>query len=645
MSFGVGLVFYVLGTSRSASALLPFPAAAGPQARRRRITATTDAGSRGEGAGLRRVRHGRRLARQHHRELEGSPPQGRSPADRARLVDEWRGGYQPAMQRVRSGALPWTKIDGLHRLILDPLLARHRIALDEDAAQHLNRAWHRLDPWPDAVAGLTRLKRRFIIGTLSNGNIGLLVNMAKHAGLPWDMVFSAELVRHYKPDPETYRMAPDCLGLAAGEVMLVAAHAGDLARGARRQGLRTGLCAAAAGTWAGQAAARRPWRSMASSTSRWRGDFVQPLPSFRRMSGSERVAILDRSRRHLHRHRRAAARTARSSPTSCCRKIPAAIATPRSPASARCSACAPDAPIPPAPIDAVKMGTTVATNALLERKGERTLLVITGASPTRCASATRTGRSCSTRHIVLPELLYERVVEIDERVSAEGEVLRALDRRASRADLAARLRGRHPRLRHRAACTAIAIPRMSARWRELAREVGFTQVSASHEVSPLMKLVPRGDTTVVDAYLSPILRRYVDEVAARAARRAAATSCSRTAGWPTRIASRARTRSCRVRPAASSARRAPRRWPGFDQIIGFDMGGTSTDVSHYAGEFERALRDRGGRRADARADDGDQHRGGGRRLDLHLRRRAASRRPGIGRRRSRARPAIAAAGR
>jgi len=160
-------------------------------------------------------------------------------ADWGIFVDDWRRGYQPAMQRVRSGALPWTNIDGLHRLILDDIVQKHGIAgLDEDEKRQLNSAWHRLDPWPDAVAGLTRLKRRYVIGTLSNGNVALLVNMAKRAGLPWDMVFSAELVRHFKPDPETYLMVPALLGIAPHEVMLVAAHGGDLAA-ASRQGVRT----------------------------------------------------------------------------------------------------------------------------------------------------------------------------------------------------------------------------------------------------------------------------------------------------------------------------------------------------------------------------------------------------------------------
>jgi 2-haloacid dehalogenase len=160
-------------------------------------------------------------------------------ADWAAFVDDWRRGYRPAMQRVRSGELPWTNIDGLHRIILDEILGKHGItALSEAEIRHLNLVWHRLNPWPDAVAGLTRLKRRFVIGTLSNGNVALLVNMAKHAGLPWDVVLSAELVGHYKPDPEVYLSAASLLGLDPPAVMMVAAHASDL-EAARRQGLRT----------------------------------------------------------------------------------------------------------------------------------------------------------------------------------------------------------------------------------------------------------------------------------------------------------------------------------------------------------------------------------------------------------------------
>jgi 2-haloacid dehalogenase len=174
------------------------------------------------------------------RELEALGREKGLRVDWARFADEWRGGYQPAMQRVRTGSLPWTRIDDLHRMILDELLAKHAITtLSEAEKAHLNRAWHRLDPWPDAVEGLARLKRTFIIGTLSNGNMGLLVNMGKRAGLPWDVVLSAELARHYKPDPEAYRMPPDLLGLAPSEVMLVAAHPGDLAAAAT-QGLKTG---------------------------------------------------------------------------------------------------------------------------------------------------------------------------------------------------------------------------------------------------------------------------------------------------------------------------------------------------------------------------------------------------------------------
>ncbi len=160
-------------------------------------------------------------------------------ADWGAFVDQWRGGYAPAMQRVRVGELPWTRVDDLHRMILDELLAKHGVTgLSEAETQHLNLAWHRLDPWPDSVAGLRRLKQRFIIGTLSNGNMALLVDMARHAGLPWDVVLSAELVQHYKPDPEAYLMVPQMFGVEPGQVMLVAAHPRDLA-GAAGQGLRS----------------------------------------------------------------------------------------------------------------------------------------------------------------------------------------------------------------------------------------------------------------------------------------------------------------------------------------------------------------------------------------------------------------------
>ena len=157
------------------------------------------------------------------------------------FADAWRAGYAPAMNRVRTGELPWTKLDGLHRMILDKLLIDfHITGLTEPEIDDLNRAWHRLRPWPDSVSGLTRLKKKFIIAPLSNGNIGLMTDLAKHSGLPWDCILGAELVRHYKPDREVYQSAADFLGLNVGDVMMVAAHLGDL-RAAKGVGLRTGF--------------------------------------------------------------------------------------------------------------------------------------------------------------------------------------------------------------------------------------------------------------------------------------------------------------------------------------------------------------------------------------------------------------------
>ena len=151
----------------------------------------------------------------------------------------WRAGYQPAMKRVMSGELGWTRIDDLHRLILDELLTRFGIGhLSEPQKQHLNKVWHRLDPWPDSVDGLRRLKVRYTICTLSNGNLGLLTAMAKRAGLPWDCILSAEVFRKYKPDPATYLGVADVFGVSPSEVLLVAAHHDDLA-GARACGLHT----------------------------------------------------------------------------------------------------------------------------------------------------------------------------------------------------------------------------------------------------------------------------------------------------------------------------------------------------------------------------------------------------------------------
>ena len=246
---------------------------------------------------------------------------------------------------------------------------------------------------------------------------------------------------------------------------------------------------------------------------------------------------------------------------------------------------APGAPLPAGRIAAVRLGTTVATNALLERKGEPTVLVITEGFGDALRIAYQNRPRIFDRHIVLPEQLYDRVIEAPERVGAHGEVVRPLDadavERKLRAAFAAGFRAAAVICLH-----GYRYPAHEQRIGAIARRIGFTQVSESHEVSPLMRLVSRGDTTVVDAYLSPVLRRYVDEVAAEldgvrllfmqsnggladgAAFRGKDSILSGPAGG---IVGMART--------AAAA--------GFDRVIGFDMGGTSTDVSHYAGEFER----------------------------------------------------------
>ena len=155
------------------------------------------------------------------------------------FADAWRRGYGPAMNRVRTGELPWLKIDQLHRMILDDLLVEYNFpAMSEAEIDDLNRVWHRLIPWPDTVRGLWQLKANFTLATLSNGNVALLTNMAKNAGLPWDAVLSAELSGHYKPDPEVYIKAADLLGLPHEKVMMVAAHRGDL-RAAGALGFKT----------------------------------------------------------------------------------------------------------------------------------------------------------------------------------------------------------------------------------------------------------------------------------------------------------------------------------------------------------------------------------------------------------------------
>jgi len=159
--------------------------------------------------------------------------------DGAKFADAWRAGYAPAMNRVRTGDLPWTRLDALHRMILDKLLVDFKInGLSESEIDTLNHAWHRLRPWPDSVSGLTRLKKRFIIAPLSNGNIALMTNLAKFGGLPWDCILGAELARHYKPDPEVYKSAADFLDLKVSDIMMVAAHLADL-KAAKNVGLKT----------------------------------------------------------------------------------------------------------------------------------------------------------------------------------------------------------------------------------------------------------------------------------------------------------------------------------------------------------------------------------------------------------------------
>ncbi|HEX7439537.1 MAG TPA: hydantoinase/oxoprolinase family protein, partial [Caldimonas sp.] len=259
---------------------------------------------------------------------------------------------------------------------------------------------------------------------------------------------------------------------------------------------------------------------------------------------------------------------------------------------------APDEPITAARVECVKMGTTVATNALLERKGEPTLLVTTRGFRDALRIAYQDRPRIFDLHIVLPELLYARVVEADERVGATGEVVQPLDAGRLRADLQAAFD---------AGLSSVAIVflhgyRYSAHElaaEALARTIGFTQVSVSHKVSPLMKLVGRGDTTVVDAYLSPILRRYVEQVAAEmpgvrlffmqssgglADAHAFQGKDAILSGPAGGIVGMVRTAEIGLRDPANDAQPI--------RVIGFDMGGTSTDVSHYAGEFERAFETR-----------------------------------------------------
>jgi 2-haloacid dehalogenase len=174
------------------------------------------------------IRDGRELGERHDLDV-----------DWAAFADAWREEYQPSMARVRRGEIPWRNLDALHRESLSGLLDRFGIDdLPEDEVEHLNRVWHRLDPWPDAISGLRRIRSRYMIATLSNGHVRLLANMAKRAAIPWDVVLSAELSKHYKPDAEAYLTAVEYLDREPGEVMMVAAHERDL-DASRDAGLHT----------------------------------------------------------------------------------------------------------------------------------------------------------------------------------------------------------------------------------------------------------------------------------------------------------------------------------------------------------------------------------------------------------------------
>lgn len=159
--------------------------------------------------------------------------------DWVKFAESWRAGYTPSMNRVRNGEIPWANIDELHKSILNKLILKYGIeGISDEDKNDFNRAWHRLSPWPDVLGGLKRLRSKFVIATLSNGNVSLLTNMAKNAGLPWDYILSAELSKHYKPDPEVYKTAVGLLGLHPYQVMMVAAHNFDL-EAAKQIGMKT----------------------------------------------------------------------------------------------------------------------------------------------------------------------------------------------------------------------------------------------------------------------------------------------------------------------------------------------------------------------------------------------------------------------
>ena len=248
-----------------------------------------------------------------------------------------------------------------------------------------------------------------------------------------------------------------------------------------------------------------------------------------------------------------------------------------------------DAPIPPGVVEAVKMGTTVATNALLERKGERTLLVVNRGF----ADALRIGNQARPRLFDLAHHAARRCCTSGWSRSTGASASTARRSRPLDEARRARTRSRGARATGISACAIVLMhawkyPEHERRLAELAREAGFTQVSASHEVSPLMQLVPRGDTTVVDAYLSPILRRYVEQVAAELAGvRLYFMQSNGGLAEPRSFQGKDAILSGPAGGIVGAARTAA--MAGLDQIIGFDMGGTSTDVAHYAGEFERAF--------------------------------------------------------
>src|SRR4051812_16000489 len=239
-----------------------------------------------------------------------------------------------------------------------------------------------------------------------------------------------------------------------------------------------------------------------------------------------------------------------------------------------------------APLADVKMGTTVATNALLERKGEKLVLAITRGFGDALRIGYQARPDIFARRIVLPEALYSRVIEVDERVTAQGEMLRPLDLDGARTEFEAA---------HRDGYRAVAIVLMHGwRWTAheaalaaLAREIGFTQVSASHQIGPLIKLVGRGDTAVVDAYLSPVLRRYVDKVVEALGEETRLLFMQSSGGLTDAGAFQGKDAILSGPAGGIVGMVKTADAAGYERIIGFDMGGTSTDVSHYAGAYER----------------------------------------------------------